>query len=721
MAQFQSFANDLSENFDDKLTASSTPQKSNALSNRVSSVLSASYADAEIRDALRTLDEKSIRNSAETRRRLRLDVQKEVIERNGNVIKDFGCVAEQLKRIGTIITSLNQCCEDMRQHVVAARQENAPVLEEASTLLSLKQELETKKQLLDAFNKHFIITEEDTIVLTSAPEKVDEEFFAILKRVKQIYVDCQVLLGSENQRLGLELMDQSSRKLNMGYQKLYRWIQKEFKNLNLENPQISSIIRRALRALAERPSLFQSCLDFFAEAREHVLTDAFYAALTGSSIENDQNPMTKPIEFHAHDPLRYVGDMLAWTHSATVSERESLETLFISEGDEISKGFLAGREAEPWTAADGEVFDGRKALGDLVNRNVAGVARALRQRVEQVIQNHEDPVLLYKTANLVNFYRITFAKLLSPDSTLLATLSSLEDSSLRQFRTITSDTVSSIQADLATPPSDLRIPDFLDEALTQFAALLKSYDSSLTPPASRAADFEPILTQALNPFLAACERMAKETDEPVTSIFLANCIIAVKTTLAPYDFVQARVSELETQLASINSTLTEYQHAYFLHTSGLHPLLAALAPLDDTPESLLKIPTLPPFQHQPLSDASQTLDEFLPSALMDAIQNLRGLVSMKFAQEITAAAAEKFCEDFEFVEGRLGRVDELMEQREEEGEEEVEEEEGGKEEVGGEEGKSEDGEERGERKEEELVPLRSLFPRTSGEIRVLLS
>ena len=610
----------------------------------------------------------------------------------------------------------------MRQHVVAARQENAPVLEEASTLLGQKQELETKKQLLDAFNKHFIITEEDTIVLTSAPDKVDEEFFAILKRVKQIYVDCQVLLGSENQRLGLELMDQSSRKLNTGYQKLYRWIQKEFKNLNLENPQISSIIRRALRALAERPSLFQSCLDFFAEAREHVLTDAFYAALTGSSIENDQNPMTKPIEFHAHDPLRYVGDMLAWTHSATVSERESLETLFISEGDEISKGLLAGREAEPWTAADGEVFDGRKALGDLVNRNVAGVARALRQRVEQVIQNHEDPVLLYKTANLVNFYRITFAKLLSPDSTLLATLSSLEDSSLRQFRTITSDTVSSIQADLATPPSDLRIPDFLDEALTQFAALLKSYDSSLTPPASRAADFEPILTQALNPFLAACEKMAKETDEPVTSIFLANCIIAVKTTLSPYDFVQARISELETQLASINSTLTDYQHAYFLHTSGLHPLLVALAPLDDTPESLLKIPTLPPFQHQPLSDASQTLDEFLPSALMDAIQNLRGLVSMKFAQEITAAAAEKFCEDFEFVEGRLGRVDELMEQREKNGDEEVEEE-GGKEEIGGEKEKREEGEERRERgkEKEEVVPLRSLFPRTSGEIRVLLS
>ena len=563
---------------------------------------------------------------------------------------------QQLKRIGATIDSLNKCCEDMRQHVVAARQENASVLEEASTLLSQKQELETKKQLLDAFNRHFIISEEDLITLTAASEEVDEEFFTILKRVKQIYVDCQILLGSENQRLGLELMDQSSRNLNIGYQKLYRWIQKEFKNLNLENPQINSIIRRALRALAERPSLFHSCLDFFAEAREHVLTDAFYAALTGSSVEIDQDPITKPIEFHAHDPLRYIGDMLAWAHSTMVSEREALETLFISEGEEIRKGFLAGREAEPWTAVDGETFDGRKALGDLVNRNVAGVARALRQRVEQVIQNHEDPVLLYKIAKLVSFYHTTFAKVLSPDSALFSILSSLENSSLHQFRTVTSDTFSSIQADLTFPPSDLRIPDFLDEALTVFAALLNSYDSSLVAPSSRAADFEPILTQAFNPFINACEKLAEDTDEPNASIFLANCILAAKSTLSSYDFVQNRVSELESQLASISSTLIDYQHAFFLHTSGLHPLLVALTALDNTTSSLLKVLTLPPFQPQSLSDASQTLDDFLPSALMDAIQNLRGLVSMSFAQEITAAAAERFCEDFEFVEGWLGWV-----------------------------------------------------------------
>lgn len=66
----------------------------NALSTRITGVLSASYADLEIRDALETLDARGVRNTAETRRQIRLDVQKEVIECNGEIVKDFGQVAQ---------------------------------------------------------------------------------------------------------------------------------------------------------------------------------------------------------------------------------------------------------------------------------------------------------------------------------------------------------------------------------------------------------------------------------------------------------------------------------------------------------------------------------------------------------------------------------------------------------------------------------------------------
>jgi hypothetical protein len=78
----------------------------NALSSRITSVLSASYADLEIRDALETLDARGVRNTAETRRQIRRDVQKEVIQCNGEIVKDFGQVAEVRELNDSITISL---------------------------------------------------------------------------------------------------------------------------------------------------------------------------------------------------------------------------------------------------------------------------------------------------------------------------------------------------------------------------------------------------------------------------------------------------------------------------------------------------------------------------------------------------------------------------------------------------------------------------------------
>lgn len=86
--------NDVADNYDDRLTASSVVQRNRNLSNKLTSVLSASYADSEIRDALRQLDATHTQNTSEVRRGLRFDVQKEVIDCNFSIIEDFGAVAE---------------------------------------------------------------------------------------------------------------------------------------------------------------------------------------------------------------------------------------------------------------------------------------------------------------------------------------------------------------------------------------------------------------------------------------------------------------------------------------------------------------------------------------------------------------------------------------------------------------------------------------------------
>jgi hypothetical protein len=580
----------------------------------------------------------------------------------------------------------------MKRHISAAHQETAPVLEEASELMKQKNQVEAKEQLLGAFNTHFIISDDDIATLTSTAEPVGDRFFAILARAKKIQNDCEILLGTENQRLGLEIMEQISKNLNGAFQKLYRWIQREFKSLNLENPQISSSIRRALRVLAERPSLFQNCLDFFAEARENILSDAFYTALTGTSVTGEEDPSVKPIELVAHDPLRYVGDMLAWTHSATVSEREALEVLFISDGDEIAKGIQAGRDSEPWNRIsedeDGASdFDGLKALNELVDRDVAGVARVLRQRIGQVVQSHEETIMAYKIANLLNFYRITFSKLLGDDSVLLESLTTLEESALRQFRVLMRDHVASLQSDTQAPP-DLGPPDFLQDGLKQLTAIMKTYETSFTSLHGREADFQPILAEALDPFMKTSKDIANNLEAPSNAIFAINCLLAARNILAPFDFNTERIAEIQESIEEYGTSLIDHQYSYFRTNSALQPLLEALAPLSDGKEDLISIRSLETFQPDVLTQAGQILDDFLPSALMDAMENLKHLQSSKMVREITEEAADRFCEDFEKLEEKLMAADEVWEQ--------------------------EEGNEAGE-------PLRALFPRTSGEIRVLLS
>lgn len=134
----------------DRFDASSTPlsattanaPRSNALSNKLTSILSASYTDFEIRDGLETLDKREIKNTPDTRRRLRLDVQKEVIECNGDIIKDFGAVAE----VRLLLWGHYQ--SDGQRSNLSASVQSLPVSTDAVKICAGTSRLRIKRRLL---------------------------------------------------------------------------------------------------------------------------------------------------------------------------------------------------------------------------------------------------------------------------------------------------------------------------------------------------------------------------------------------------------------------------------------------------------------------------------------------------------------------------------------------------------------------------------------------
>lgn len=285
--------------------------------------------------------------------------------------------------------------------------------------------------------------------------------------------------------------------------------------------------------------------------------------------------------------------MLAWLHSATVGEQEALEVLFISQEGEGQNSILGGIEeglkSEPWVGDDREDtaealggWDARRGLMMLVDKGLETVCKPLKSRIEQVIASHEDSTLAYRISNLINYYHLTFEKLLGEDSFLLDTMKSVEQTALRQFHSTLQAHVRAVQVDLPSAPLNIAPPDFFLEALKQLKDLMGSYDTSLAPTKEREGEFSKILEKALDPYLDGCHVLGRDLSEAQANIFGLNCTLAAKTTLELFSFTKDRVIKLEDEIARYERALIEYEHNFFVQTSGLHPLLVALSDWNPT-------------------------------------------------------------------------------------------------------------------------------------------
>lgn len=123
--------------------------------------------------------------------------------------------------------------------------------------------------------------------------------------------------------------------------------------------------------------------------------------------------LPRPIELHAHDPLRYVGDMLAWVHQAIAAEREFLESLFGVRG---AQRRMVGAVREFGASAE------EASMGELTDGAVRGLCGPLRVRVQQTVRSQESSITLYKIANLLGFYMLTMQRTIGEEALLSKTL-----------------------------------------------------------------------------------------------------------------------------------------------------------------------------------------------------------------------------------------------------------------------------------------------------------
>ncbi len=137
------------------------------------------------------------------------------------------------------------------------------------------------------------------------------------------------------------------------------------------------VIRRALRVLRHSPAHHVHALELIASSRRTEVTRRFLLALTSG-----YGGMA-PLEMRAHDPVGYVGDMLAFAFRAFRVEGELVKTLFLSDKEHDEEKGQEEEEDFEDTANDNRLM----SAPELLAQSMGGLSRPLKTRLSQVIMS----------------------------------------------------------------------------------------------------------------------------------------------------------------------------------------------------------------------------------------------------------------------------------------------------------------------------------------------
>ncbi|KAJ9152381.1 hypothetical protein P3X46_025952 [Hevea brasiliensis] len=470
------------------------------LSRKLKKVLECRTDNPDLVSSLHTLSTFYSDNSPQARRNLRSTIEKRSLSINLQFLQASNAAQLALDNVEEEVNALAECCDKIAKALNNCSASTGDII---STTERLKQELEIttqRQEIVSCFLRDYQLSNEEINALRD--EELNENFFKALSHVQEIHANCKILLRTHHQRAGLELMDMMAVYQEGAYERLCRWVQAECRKLgDTDNAEVSELLKTAVRCLKERPVLFKYCAEEVANMRHNALFRRFISALT----RGGPGGLPRPIEVHAHDPLRYVGDMLGWLHQALASERE-LVLVLLEPDAVIDAGSSANQLSKNLENGSGKTEADSTFVLD---RIFEGVCRPFKVRVEQVLQSQPSLIIAYKLINTLEFYSFTMSDLLGRDTALCSTLWMLKEAAQKTFFDILKSRGEKL---LRYPPLvavDLSPPEAVREGVSVLLEIIENHDSMMVPASVKKPDFDPVMSAILDPIIQMCEQAAE--------------------------------------------------------------------------------------------------------------------------------------------------------------------------------------------------------------------
>ncbi|KAI8350172.1 oligomeric Golgi complex subunit 6 [Blakeslea trispora] len=591
------------------------------LATKLNKVLNSSTSeDAKIKAALTALSNISDLDENNLRRDLQGTIEKKEIETNKKFLGAFEKVVQQFDKLELQLNQMETVCHDMKQRLVTVESQTSNMIEQANIMQKHSSICNTQIVLVDRFLEKFALTQQEIKLLSSSSEPVSHDFFDALEHLQAIHHDCQLLLSTKHQTAGRDIIESMTQYQESAYEKLHRWTQYASRTcFGGDSIDVDTLMTKSLRALMLRPVLFQTIVDEIGSARHAAVARAFMNALT----RGGPGGAPRPIELQAPDPLRYIGDMLAWVHQACASEKEMLDSLF-QLPDQSIKGISVSV---------------KDTIDDLLSYTMEGTVRPLRSRMEQVLVLQPGAITSYKVANLIQFYAMTLSRLMRKNSTLERVLHEMTELAYKYFFKTLSAQSDRLMQSAEPPEKTLSITPAIREMTIQLKEILASYDSSLIMSTANTEgfsefNFSETLDAIIEPLINACELSVSRFEKLERDIYIVNCLHHIQNVMTPYAFTKQK---RESIVARTNDILTDMASEEFRQLSNLAGLLP-IKKILDTRDPDIPLSSLPHMDAASLTEAMAKFDSFLVLMSADVSPQLDKLASTKHYQQVQSGA-----------------------------------------------------------------------------------
>ncbi|ODQ79223.1 hypothetical protein BABINDRAFT_22632, partial [Babjeviella inositovora NRRL Y-12698] len=576
------------------------------------------------------------------RRRLRSDLEDDLLNHHLSVLNTFKPLVAKLRTVEQNLQEL----ERLHETSVADLSTSYTQLggdEFHREILDLQRARRTvtfQKTLLASFQAKYTLNEYEQHVLGDLvpgsamdPDAASsDEYFRVLAKAEDISENCAVLLSLDNPDLGMKIMARVNELIGSSLGKLVYSIERYFTG---HSTALAASMKRALVVLQPHQQ-FRTVVDQLVDARTKVLTREFQAHLDGGDGEDN-----RPILLSAHDPLRFIGDLLAYAHSVIVNESETISGFF--EADD-SKGTLE-THTETLSSIKYITVHVLNALG-----------RLLKLRIEQLIKVEASLSTIYEIYGLLELYTLMFAKQLPAleDESLLDTLHGLQTVAQERIFGITKDKLAPVDTEHDGSMELLQPPEWIVDFYGSILPLIdRSTDETFMgfSPETNAQFVALVVQEPVDIFLKQTDAMVfpKKNSSVNRLILKLNFYDLVLSKILPIALLADSVFTISEEMGRCVTQLTALEFDVLLaesHLTDFYNLVNMICPFE---RDFFDVSIYEPikenklFTRETVAAVDRVLGEFLPMALTDVQQTpLLKLNSPTAANDIITNSSVEF-------------------------------------------------------------------------------